>query len=125
MELVTFDDLLAMKLKKEDCINKVIEIEIPRAGKVMKFTTPKENISLKVIDEIGTDGRTSNVINAYKKLIYHSCPMLQDTKLHERLGTVDPYDVVSQIFEIKDILYIGDKLFDYTGVVGVDEEIKN
>lgn len=122
---MTLDDLVAMKLKKEESERKAIEIEVPSTKKVLQFQKPKDNLTLEVVDEIGTNGSTGNVVSAYKKLIYHSCPMLQDTKLHEQLGVVNPYDIILALFEISDILLIGDELFNFTGASDLYESTKN
>lgn len=121
----TFKDLLNKKILKEKNSTKVKEIEISSMGKSITFVRPKDDVILDVIDLVGEGKSTRDMVNAFKTLIYHSCPMLQDTELHEQLEIQDPYDVVDTIFELADILEIGQELLEMVDINGKVDDIKN
>lgn len=125
VQKATFKDLLAKKIQKEKDQFKSKEIEVTSLGKSLVFIKPKENILLDVIDEIGEGQSTGEMVKAFKTLIYHTCPMLQDPELHSELEIQDPEDVVPAIFDLSDIMEIGQELLELVNINGAVEEIKN
>lgn len=121
----TFKDLLAKKLLKEKATTEIKEVKVSSMNKVLVFTKPKDDVLLDVIDEIGEGKSTRDMIRAFKQLIYHTCPMLQDTALHEELEIHDPYDVVDAIFELSDIIEIGQEIMEMVNITAKVDEIKN
>ena len=121
----TFDDLINKKLQKEVNQNKTIDIYISSMDRTITFKKPSDDNILDAIDEIGDNKDTKTVINAYKKLIYKNCDMLQDSKLQETLGVVDPFDTVDKIFNLTDITEIGDQLLDSDNVQKKYNQVKN
>jgi hypothetical protein len=120
----TFDDLIARKIQKEKDQLRTKEIYVTSMGASLIFKNPSDNDLLDMLDEIGS-GDTSRVIAAYKKLIYLCCPQLQDTKLHEELEVVDPFDTVDKLFDLVEVMSIGEELSDFIDVEGKIEVVKN
>ncbi len=125
MKKATFKDLIAKKKQKEESLHKFKEIEVKSIGKSLIFKKPSDEVMLSIMDDIGTTADTRTITAAYKKLIYKTCEMLQDSELQKELGIVDPYDTVDAIFDLSDILTIGEELFEFSGIASVGEEIKN
>lgn len=121
----TFKDLIAKKLKKEEDAFKVKDIYVSSMDATLTFKKPKDDLILDVIDDIGEGQDTRKMIGAFKKLIYMCCDMLQDTELHNQLDAVDPFDTVEKLFDLADIMEIGEQLMDMINIGGKAEEIKN
>lgn len=124
MKKATFKDLIAKKQQKEESLNKFKEIEVKSIGKSLIFKKPSDEVILNVMDGIGADADTRSIATAYKKLIYKTCETLQDTALQEELGVVDPYDTVDAIFDLSDVLTIGEEIFEFSGIVDIGEQVK-
>lgn len=120
----TFDDLIARKIQKEKDQLRTKEIYVTSIGASLLFKNPSDNDLLDLLDDIG-NGDTAKTVCAYKKLIYQTCPQLQDTKLHEELEVVDPYDIVDKLFDIVEVMSIGEELVEFIDVEGKIEVVKN
>ena len=121
----TFKDLIARKLQKEADQFKAKDIYVSSMDVALTFVKPKDDLILDTLDGIGDKKETRNIVAAYKKLIYHCCNMLQDVELHKELEVKDPYDVVDQIFNLADILEIGEQLMGFIDIGSKVDEIKN
>jgi hypothetical protein len=121
----TFKDLIAKKLQKEASLTVYKDLTIRSMGKTMTFKRPTDDQILDVMDEIGDGKDARKIAEAYKKLIYHTCSMLQDTELHKELEIKDPFDAVNAIFDLADVLELGDQLMDMTDIGSKVEKIKN
>lgn len=124
MEKATFQDLIAKKMQREEDKYKFIEIEVPSIEKSLVFKKPSDELMLDVMDEIEKGRSTKAVAEASKRLIYLTCEALQSPELHKELVVADPFDTVSAIFDIAEVMTIGEKLFDFSGIGGLTEEIK-
>lgn len=125
MKKATFKDLIAKKKQKEESLHKFKEIEVKSIGKSLIFRKPSDEVMLSVMDDIGTNADTRAITAAYKKLIYKTCEALQDAELQKELEVIDPFETVDAIFDLADILTIGEELFQFSGIANVGEEIKN
>ena len=123
MEKATFDDLIRLKLRREEQREKPIELMVESLGKTLTFTAPTRDQQLDFIGEVHKTGNIENAYAAYKKLVYDCCGVLHDTKLHNEIGAVDPYDTVDILFSPVEVMAIGDKLADE--FMSVAAEIKN
>lgn len=123
---VSLKDLIAKKLQKDERKNKAKEIYIKSLGGSVDFYIPDERHALETADML-KDDNFSNIYEASKNIIYHSCKMLRNPELHEQLKIVDPISVVSEIFDINEIIEIGSELLEFAGLTdkGLNEEIKN
>jgi len=122
IEKATFDDLIRLKLRREEQREKPIEIQVESLGKTLVFKFPSNDQQLDLIADIQKLG-AGNTYEAYRKFVYDCCPMLHDTKLHEELGVVDPYDVMNVLFLPSEVLNIGDEIAAKT--ITIREDIKN
>lgn len=125
MERATFQDLLAKKLQRESDKQKTTEIVVPSMGKALVFKKPNDDTLIDLIENVGDGEDTRAIVEAYRKLIYMTCDALQDTKLHEELEVVDPYDTVGALFDVADVMQIGAALSDFVGISGTGESVKN
>lgn len=121
----TFQDLLAKKLKKEQDQFKIKDIYVSSMDAILTFSKPKDDTVLDIIDEMGNMEDIKKVIGGYKKLIYLTCSMLQDVELHKELEVLDPFDTVDKLFDLGDIMEIGEQLMDLVNIGGKNEQIKN
>lgn len=121
----TLEDLIAKKIQKEKDKNKTKDIYISSMDKILTFVKPKENVVLDAIDEIGDGKDTRNTISAFKHLMYECCPLLQNQELQKELEILDPYDIVDVLFELGEVMKIGEQLVDLFGLGSIDENIKN
>lgn len=121
----TFKDLIAKKLKKEEHQFKTSDIYVSSMDATLTFKKPKDDVIIDIMDEIGDGAKVSTMIPAFKKLIYLCCDMLQDTELHKELDVIDPFDTVEKIFDLGDIMEIGEQLMDLVNINSKVEEIKN
>lgn len=118
-----FKDLLARKVSKDSTKNMTKDIMVSSMGKEMTFKKPSDDLVLEIMDEIGENTNTTGTVQAFKKLMYLTCPMLQDTELHKELEIKDPYDTVDAIFSLGDVLEIGEQLMDLIDISA--DKIKN
>jgi len=125
MKKATFKDLIAKKLKKESEIEKTKDIYVSSMDATLTFRKPSDDSILDVMDDIGDGKDTRTMVNAFKKLIYLCCDMLQDTELHEKIEVVDPFDTVDKLFDLADIMEIGEQLMDMLNIGSKVEGIKN
>lgn len=125
MQKATLKDLIARQAAKEKSKHETYEIFVKSMEKALVFKRPSDELRLDMIDEMGKNPKMREVIALYKKMIYLSCELLQNTELHEQLGVIDPLDTVDAIFDLDDITDIGEKLMDAMGVNEVEEDIKN
>lgn len=121
----TFKDLVNKKIKKDENKLKTKDIYIGSMEATLTFKKPKEEIVLEVLDSIGDGKNVSLLVEQFKKVIYHSCEMLQDTELHKELEVLDPFEVVDLLFEVGEVLEIGEQLMDLMDIEGNVKEIKN
>jgi hypothetical protein len=124
LKKLTFDDIIAKKLQREQ--DKFIkkEIEIPSMGGTLLFEKPQEEDVLNAIDMIG-DGNDINVmVKAYDQLIYNCCPTLKDPKLHEQLDITVPTDIVKAVMELSDRMLVGNELVALSGIGDLGNKIK-
>lgn len=113
---ITFDELVARKLKKEKEQLKSTEIYIESMEGTLVFQRISEDVLLDIMDEYS--GEKNNIrisLSAARKLIYLSCPMLQSPELHKELGLEDgdPFDVPKILFDFKETTDLGVKLLEF------------
>lgn len=125
MSKALFADLVARKLQREQDKLAVKEIMVPSMGKTLTFKRPDDASTIALIDEIGDGGDTGKIVEAYRKIIYFTCEILQDPELHKAMEITDPLDVVQALFGVADIMRIGADLSDFMGMSEASENIKN
>ena len=124
LKKLTFDDIIAKKLQKEQDTFRTKEIEIPSMGGSLVFEKPSEDDVFTCLDMIGEGHDIKNVVAAYDRLIYNCCPTLKDTKLHEQLDIKVPTDIVKTLMDVSDRLLVGNELTEFSGMNSVGAKIK-
>ncbi len=127
---ITFEQIIARKLQRDKDKMAVKEIYIPSMEGTLLFKRIPEDDMLGLLDEIDENGnKRSQNVEASRKLIYMSCPDLQNPELHKELGIIDPFDVVRAIFSIEEANEIGTELLEFNEVAkrtkNAENEIKN
>ena len=125
MKKATFKDLLNKKIQKEQDTFKAKDINVTSMDRALTFIKPKDEILLDVIDEMGEGKGMGEMVQAFKTLIYHTCPMLQDPDFHKELDILDPMDIVQAVFDLSDIIEIGEQLMELVNINAKVEQIKN
>jgi len=121
----TFKDLLEKKIQKEKDKNKTKEIYIDSMDATLTFNKPSDDVVLDAVEIMGNEKDTRKIVEAYKNLIYLTCKTLQDVELQKELEVVDPFDTVSILFSLGEILEIGNQIMELVDMQGVVTEIKN
>lgn len=117
---LTFDDILARKLQREQDKMKIMTIYIPSMGGELVFNSLPDHKILEILDENEDESKTANIETA-RKIIYMSCKDLQSPELHKLLEVSDPLDVVRTIFTFKETNDIGAELLKFNGIVSDDD----
>jgi hypothetical protein len=119
-----FDDLIARKLQREQSEYRLKDIEVPSMGGTLTFERPTEEDMLDSIDMMGDGSDMRAVITAYDKLIYRCCPALKDKVKQAENDIASPADVVPQLLDLHDRLYIGEALMEFSGWKQLGERVK-
>ena len=118
----------------------IIEIEVEGMDGSVTFTRPSQNDLLvymsknakAVKSEVDKDGKSQVtemdfvlMTDAAVTLIYNSCAFLHDEDLQKSLGVIDPYDIVTKIFNPETAIDISRQISDAFTSDEVVENIKN
>lgn len=122
---ITLESLVAKKIEREKNEVKFKEIVVPSYGEAFLFEKPLEDDILDTFDTIGQDNDIRKVDEAYKILIYNTCPLLKNKETQEALGKVVPEEIVSAVFTLSERLEIGSQLVEFSGMSGIDDKVKN
>ena len=126
MEHALIDDLIRLKLRRDEAAAKPIEINIASLGKAMTFIMPTRDQQLDFIGAIrGSAGGNfiEKAYPAYRQLVYDCCPLLHDVNLHSELEVIDPYDAVDKLFMPLEVMEIGDRLAE--SFSALESDLKN
>lgn len=119
----TFDELLAKREQRKADKLKVTEISVPNSDKKLLVKMPTD---AKLMHFFGcmayADGAFEPMLTATDEIIYHSCAQLQDQKLRDALGVVDPLDVVPALFTVPERNAMGQQMMKFLGVLTGDDE---
>lgn len=119
----TFDDLIRLKLRREERMEQLVDLPVESLGKTLQFKAPTRDEQLDFIEGVRRSGGVNGSYDAYRQLVYSCCPMLHDSELHKELGVTDPCDTVDKLFGPVEVMSIGDKLAEKFMAMGTD--IKN
>lgn len=123
----TLEDLIAKAVQKENDKKKVKEILTVVNGEEVSltFVKPSQSVVLDAMEDIGEGDDIKMVVQTFTHLIYECCPMLQNADLQKGLNILDPYDTVSKLFELGEIMKIGNQLSDLIGLNAISDTVKN
>lgn len=118
---LTFEQLVARKLQRDDDRLKIKEIYIPSMNGTLLFKRISDQKILSLSEELDAGNKAMEL---YKRIIYSCCEAFQDTKLHEQCGVADPYDIVHCILSLKEITDIGGQLESFLDLKDAEENVK-
>ena len=119
-----FDDLIRLKLRREERQEQPTDIFVKSLGKTMQFIAPTHDQQLDFIAAVRRAGNINGSYDAYRCLVYDCCPMLHDDKLHAELGVVEPYDIIDKLFGPIEVMEIGDTIADMY-MASLADDVKN
>lgn len=120
---LTIEKLIAMKSKKDSFAFK--DVTIASLGGQVTIKKCKYDVILKVMDSISKDDNTSNLIEAFKELIYKSTPIFSSEELLKAYDVTEPFDIVTEILELGEIITLGNEILSLYGLDKLGEDIKN
>lgn len=118
METATFEDLLKLKLCKEERSSEFLEIPIKPLGKALRFHAPTNVQQLDFIDAVRKSEDFSGCCPAYKRLVYDCCDMLHSSELQNQLDCKEPTDIVDKLFTPFELIELGDRLSEHFFRIG-------
>jgi len=124
---VSLEQLIRKKFEKDDRKNATKEIYVKSLDANLVVNNPSDTRKIELAEEVKT-GNYADVIEAYGRLIYDCCPMLQSKELQDSIEISYPYDTVKAIFDAEEIIEIGLKVlnfFDNDKESSSDEKLKN
>lgn len=122
---LTLDDFIAKAKQKEQDRFKAKAVFIESLeGEVMLQKISIDKV-IDAMDRITRDDSTQNVMDVYKQLIFDSIPMLREKELLEQFELVEPFDIVLKMFELGEIMELGNQIQSLYGLDKLDDVIKN
>ena len=122
---VTLQDFIAKAKQKEADKFKIKGIYLERLEGEVMIQKIKLNKVLDAIDRIDKDDSMVNLIDVYKELVYDSVPILKSEELKGEFELSEPFDIVTEIFELGEILYLGNEILTLYGLTDLDKTVKN
>lgn len=122
---VTFDQLIARKMQREQDKLKITQIYIPSLDATMQFKKIPDEQILDIMNDYEDTQNLKAGYQANKKLIYLCSDDLQNPELHKNLGITDPFDAVGCLFTISEITLIVNQLMEFLGIQDKEQKIKN
>ena len=123
-ERATFDDLIRLKLRREEQRGNSVEIMIESLGKPLLFVAPSRDQQLDFIGTVRKSADFSGSYEAYRCLVYDCCPALHSKELHTEFNVEDPYDIIDKLFGPIEVMHIGDELADRF-MMALPDDVKN
>lgn len=120
---LTLEQLIAAKSKRDKFMIK--DVEIKSLGGRVTIQKLKYDVVLNAMDNITKESSMTNVMEVYKELIYKSVPMFQHADLLKTYEVVEPYDIVTELLELGEIMEVGSEILSLYGFDGLDDEVKN
>jgi len=124
---ISLEQLIRKKFEKDNRKNATKEIYVKSLDANLVVNNPSDTRKIEFAEEVKT-GNYADMIEAYGRLIYDCCPMLQSKELQDSIEVSYPYDTVKSIFDTEEIVEIGSKVlnfFDDNKEISADEKLKN
>ncbi len=115
-KIVTFDQLIQRKSQKEEFQQRTTEIYSEELDASLVIHRPTDSQLLEAIEYFMDKNDMPKMVEGMKRLIYRCCDALQDRKLHEALGIVDPFDTVCALFTPTEIIQLGSQIAEFCGL---------
>jgi len=113
---VTFEQLVQRKSQKEEIQKQTTEIYSEELDASLVVHCPTDDQILEAMEYLSQLVDYPKRLEGFRRLVYRCCDVLQNTKLHEALGVVDPFDTVNALFTIPEIVELGGQIADFCGL---------
>ena len=117
------ETLIAAKTKKEEQATK--ELEIPSLGGTVLAKKLSNEAIADVMDRIDAKAGMSEMLEVFKELIYKSVALFHNDELLKTYNCVEPYDIVSQLLELGEIMNLGNEILEMYGFDTLADDVKN
>lgn len=117
MAQISFDALVAKRAQREASKTLAGVIPVPGTGDTLLCRKPSESKMLEIYAGFQGAQDASDLLPVVDRALYHCCPDLQNRKLHDAIGVVDPFDVVPALFSIPERDKMGGDLFRFLGLL--------
>lgn len=121
----TVADFIARAKQRKSNEYRIKEIYVKSIDANLVATKLKETEVLNMMDRINEDDTMVNSIDVYKELIYKSVEELQSKDLKDEFELAEPYDIVTEVFDIGEIPNIGNQILSIYGFDNMGNDIKN
>lgn len=122
---LTLNDFIAKAQQKKQDEFRIKKVYIKSLDGEITIEKIGLNSITNAIDSIQKDESMANIIDVYKELIYSSCKMLHNKELHNSLEVTDPLDTVTELFELGEIMEIGEEILSLHGFGDLQATVKN
>lgn len=122
---LTIEDFMAKKISKDKKANQTKEIYVKSMGGYLTAKMIPDNKIMDLIELVSSDSCYAEIMEFNKQLIYYTIPYLQSQELQTALDIIDPFDVVSLIFEIGEIGALAEEISQFLNIHESVIEIKN
>lgn len=120
---LTIEQLIGSKVKKEKFMAK--EVYIESLDGALLIQKCKYDVVLRAMDKMSGDTTMTDMVEIFKELIYKSVPMFQNGEVLAAYNVVEPFDIVTEILELGEIITVGNEILKLHGFDNLDDEIKN
>ena len=122
---LTLNDFIAKAKQKEQDKFKAKAVFVPSLGGEVMLQKISVHQVIDAMDKLTLDDSMANSVNVYKELVYDSIPMLKEKELQEQFKLVEPFDIVTEMFELGEIYEIGNEVLTLHGLDKLVSDIKN
>lgn len=120
---LTLENLIAAKSKRDKFAIKDVYIK-SLDGRVTVQKIPYDAV-LNAMDAINKESSMTGVLEVYKELIYKSIPMFQHADLLSAYEVTEPFDIVTELLELGEIMDVGGEILELYGFDTLEDEVKN
>ena len=120
---LTLNDFIAKAKQKEK--DKLSFKDVQTKAGLITMQKLDDKKLLELMDQIEDCDTMKEMVEVYKAVIYESVPTLRKKELQENFKLVEPYDIVTQVFEISEIVDLAVRIIEIHGLNDIGEDIKN
>jgi len=120
---LTLNDFIAKAKQKEK--DKLSFKDVNTKAGLITMQKLDDKKLLNLMDQIEECDTMQEMVEVYKEVIYESVPILQKKELSEEFKLVEPYDVVTQVFKIDEIVDLAVRIIEIHGLNDIGEDLKN
>lgn len=122
---LTLNDFIAKAKQKEQDKFKAKSVFVPSLDGEVIMQKISINKVIDAMDKIDADDSMANTIDIYKGLVYDSIPLLKEKDLQEQFNLPEPFDIVTEMFELGEILDLGNEVLKLHKLDNLESNVKN